>query len=64
MVSFLSVLEEPALWFCLKGWLVRLGQKPMCRLRVGIEFTHVTFIFNSVREYFVFQNFLCGGKKK
>jgi hypothetical protein len=23
--------------FCLKGWLVRLGQKPMCRLRVGIK---------------------------
>lgn len=23
--------------FCLKGWLVRLGQKPMCRLRAGIK---------------------------
>jgi hypothetical protein len=23
--------------FCLKGWLVQLGLKPMCRLRVGIK---------------------------
>jgi len=33
--------------FCLKGWLVRLGQSQMCRLRAVIEF----------------QNILCGGEK-
>ena len=27
------------------------------------EFTHVTIVFKGVREYSVFQNFLCGGKK-
>lgn len=40
-----------------------VGQNRMCLLKVGIEFTHVTFIFNGVREYFVFQNILSGGKK-
>jgi hypothetical protein len=29
----------------------------------GLAITHVTFVFKGVREYFVFQNILCGGKK-
>jgi len=34
----LSVCWQKRLFgFCLKGCLVRLGQKPMCRLRVGIK---------------------------
>jgi hypothetical protein len=29
----------------------------------AVAITHVTFIFNGVRECFAFQNILCGGKK-
>jgi len=39
----------------------RWGKTKSAVCAAGI--THVTFIFKGVREYFVFQNILCGGEK-
>ena len=51
-------------FFASLGLRVGLCGLQMCRLRVGIEFTHVTIIFRRVREYSVFQIFCALGKIK